>query len=128
MAPRVLVVDDEPHVRRNLEAYLEDDGFDVACAGSGEEALEAVQNGLAPDVCIMDMRLPGMDGNAAIRALSELRPDLRFLVHTGSAGYSVPEDLREYGLDSGHVFHKPLHDMAVLVEAVHSVLEERGAS
>jgi CheY-like chemotaxis protein len=62
----------------------------------------------------MDMRLPDMDGNSAIRTLHRLYPDMAFLIHTGSSSYSLPEDLRALGLDEGRVFRKPLNDMAPL--------------
>ena len=69
MTLRVLVVDDEAAVASTLQAYLEDEGMAVRSAGSAEEALELLRTGVVFDVCIMDMRLPGMHGNAAIRRL-----------------------------------------------------------
>jgi len=68
-ASRVLVVDDEPKIRTLVRRYLESDGFTVREAGTGEEALAAVA-AWAPDVVILDVRLPGMDGFAV---LAELR-------------------------------------------------------
>ena len=122
MNPRILVVDDEPGVAHTLQAYLEDEGMLVQSAGSAEEALELVRNGLAFDVCIMDMRLPGMDGDAAIRNLHRISPGLKYLIHTGTAGYEVPDDLRGMGVGNGHVFRKPLLDMAPLVVAVRTLV------
>lgn len=121
MTLRVLIVDDEPMIRENLMAYLEDEGMDVEAAASAEAALDAIAGGERYAVCIMDMRLPGMDGNAAIRALHRLDPDLRFLIHTGSSDYSLPADLRELGLDARQVFHKPLNDMGPLAAAVRAL-------
>jgi len=94
----VLVVDDELAVRDNLAAYLEDEGMRVGQAESGEEAVELVKGDRSFEICIMDMRLPGMDGNTCILALHTLQPDLRFLVHTGSANYSPPPALRDIGV------------------------------
>jgi CheY-like chemotaxis protein len=90
----------------------------VAQAGSVREAIEKVRCGVHLDVCVMDMRLPDMDGNAAVLMLHNERPELLFLIHTGTAGYTLPEELRQLGLTSDHVFLKPLTDMAPLASAV----------
>jgi len=66
---RVLVVDDEPKIRTLVRRYLESDGFTVREAETGEDALAAVA-AWAPDVVVLDVRLPGMDGFAV---LAELR-------------------------------------------------------
>ena len=118
---RVLVVDDEPGVADNLQAYLEDEEMDVQIAGSAEEALGLVRSGAAFDVCIVDMRLPGMDGDAAIRNLHRLQPGLKYLIHTGTAGYEIPDDLRTIGVGNRHLFRKPLQDMAPLATAVRTL-------
>jgi two-component system OmpR family response regulator len=66
--PRVLVVDDDPHIRDVVCFALEQAGHDVAGAGSGEEALERFT--LEPaDVIVLDVVLPGMDGLDVCRAL-----------------------------------------------------------
>ena len=118
---RVLVIDDEPGVASTLQAYMEDEGIYVRTAGSAVEALELVSEGAVFDVCIMDMRLPGMDGDAAILNLHRLQPALKFLIHTGTAGYLVPNELRTIGVDNQHIFRKPLPDMAPLVAAVRTL-------
>src|SRR3990170_1891291 len=67
--PLVLVVDDEPKIREVLSRYLVADGFEVAEAADGDEALAMVAR-LRPEVVILDVRLPGRDGFAI---LAELR-------------------------------------------------------
>jgi len=58
---RVLIVDDEPDIRATVSAMLEIEGYDVAEAANGAEALQAVQDH-APDVILLDMRMPVLDG------------------------------------------------------------------
>ena len=125
MSPRVLVVDDEPLIVSGLRIFLEDEGMHVDCAGSGEEAVNIVRNDSGIDVCIMDMRLPGMDGGTTIRTLYEICPDLRFIIHTGSAGYSIPDDLRALGIDERLLFAKPLLDMTPLADTVAALAGNR---
>ncbi|MCZ6828073.1 MAG: response regulator [Gammaproteobacteria bacterium] len=119
----VLVVDDDAAVRENLVAYLEDEGMQMAGAESGEQAVQMVRDGGQYQVCVMDMRLPGMDGNATVMALHALRPELVFLVHTGSANYALPAELRAIGIVDQDVFMKPLLDMALLANAIRAVSE-----
>ncbi len=123
---RLLVVDDEPGVAGTLQAYMEDEGMEVRTAGSAEEALEMLVQGADFDVCIMDLRLPGMDGDAAILKLQRLRPALKFLIHTGTAGYELPNDLQAIGIENMHIFRKPLPDMAPLAAAVRTLAGAAG--
>ena len=64
----VLVVEDNPMNLELVEAILEREGFQVVSAGSGEEALECLQR-LRPDLVLVDIQLPGMDGLALTRLL-----------------------------------------------------------
>jgi two-component system, OmpR family, KDP operon response regulator KdpE len=65
---RILVVDDEPQILRALAINLRARGYDVATAGDGEEALESAA-AHPPDVVVLDLGLPDMDGVAVIQAL-----------------------------------------------------------
>lgn len=126
MGLRVLLVDDETLVRENLLAYLEDESMDVCAVDSAEAAIDRVRGGERFDVCVMDIRLPGMDGGAGILALAELDPDLVYLVHTGSVTYSPSPEMRRLGLRSEHVFHKPLGDMGRLADSIRAAHRNKG--
>ncbi len=67
---RILVVDDEPQIRRSLQVNLEDKGYAVVAAEKGEEALQSFVKRL-PDVVIIDLLLPGMDGIELTRKIRE---------------------------------------------------------
>ncbi len=66
--PRVLVVDDEPNIREVLSAYLKADGFGVTEAVDGESAVAAVRAD-PPDLVLLDIMLPGIDGLEALRQI-----------------------------------------------------------
>lgn len=117
MGPVVLVVDDEIAICENLSAFLEDEGMRVICVHSGEDALSRINAGLAIQICIMDLRLPGMSGTAAILAIQQLDPRVRFVIHTGSAQEDVAAELQRAGLAGMPVFKKPVADMADLAQA-----------
>ncbi|ATD69322.1 MULTISPECIES: response regulator transcription factor [Gordonia] len=68
MPRSVLVVDDEPHIRRVLRGYLEADGYDVIEAATGSQALTLVQS-RCPDLVLLDIRLPDLDGLEVLRSI-----------------------------------------------------------
>lgn len=70
MPRRVLVVEDDATIRGSVTEYLRDEGFEVAEARNGHEALAAVE-ATAPDVIVLDMQMPEMDGSAFLTARSE---------------------------------------------------------
>lgn len=73
----VLVVEDEPDVRFTVRLGLSLAGFTVVEAGTGEDALDLLEHGRPPDVIVLDLRLPGMDGMEVLRRLHDderLRP------------------------------------------------------
>ena len=119
---KILVVDDEVAVCSNVAAFLEDEGFTVFSAASGEEALDLLLKQKI-DVAIIDMRLPGIDGDTLILKAHEIQPVLRFLIHTGSTKYSVSSALEEIGVNNEQIFRKPLVDMSVLTKAILNILE-----
>lgn len=114
----VLLVDDDDMIRDCVTAYFEDEGFSVYRAASGENALNLMAQ-VRPLVCISDMRLPGMDGEAFIIAAHALCPATRFFLHTGML-YSLSEELRAIGMTVDDVLLKPVHDLAKLVAKIRS--------
>ena len=60
-AAHILVVDDDPDLRRSLAEVLEEEGFEVSCARNGEEALRALE-GSPPSAILLDLTMPVMDG------------------------------------------------------------------
>ncbi len=109
LSGRVLLVDDDPLVRRALERVLRHSGLDVVTAGDGREALALLDGGLDVDVILSDVVMPNLNGlelRAAIRELGNERP---VLLMTGYAEASVlpPEDAEQ-------VLRKPLAPRDVL--------------
>jgi DNA-binding NtrC family response regulator len=113
----VLVLDDEESIRQSIAAYLEDEGVTVLQASSAEEALGIVAASPVA-AAVVDIRLPGMDGNAFMVKAAAVRPGIRFVVHTGSADYILPESVMALGVRPDRVFIKPVHDLKILMEAL----------
>ncbi|WP_228387637.1 MULTISPECIES: response regulator transcription factor [unclassified Nocardioides] len=94
--PRVLVVDDDKAVRESLRRSLEFNGYDVRLASDGAEALAQI-GATAPDVVVMDVMMPRLDGLETTRALRAAGHDVPILVLT--ARDAVGD--RVAGLDAG---------------------------
>ena len=112
-----MIVEDELLTRVSLVAFLEEMGYDAAGAESGMAALE-LQRQQSFDLCIVDIRMPDMDGTETIMALHEIDPDTRFIVYTGSPQFSLASRLEELGLSSKDVVRKPVMDMQVFVRMI----------
>ena len=118
---RVLVVDDEPSIRNSLVEFLEDCQFEVSAAESAENALVLIEQ-TPIDVALVDIRLPKLDGDSFILAAHEQYPHMRFLIHTGSVEYKLPDELKRFGITHDHVFLKPQMDLSVFEKAIRKLM------
>jgi DNA-binding NtrC family response regulator len=115
----VVLVDDNDIVRECVGAYLEDEGFEVFYAFSGEDALASIAL-LHPTVCISDLRLTGMSGEALIEQAFSISPTTGYLLHTGSA-YILSDALRSLGMTPDDIFFKPIHELATLTDRIRAI-------
>ncbi len=122
-AIRVLVIDDEPAICMSLTAFLEDYGFNASSAESAEEALDLMKNNTY-DVCIVDLRLPGISGEDLIIQARERFPKQRHIIYTGSISYNLSEKLQALGMRPEHVFLKPVRVLTLLVKCIKSLAPE----
>jgi len=76
----ILVVDDEPSMLRYLQTLLEVDSYDVTAVQSGIEAVKRLQNGHAPDLVLLDLLMPGLDGLQTLEQMRQARPNLRVVM------------------------------------------------
>jgi len=77
---KILVVDDEPSIRKYLQTLLEVDGFEVETVGSGKEALTRISDGDRPDLIILDVLMPEMNGIDVLRELLQLDRSLNIIM------------------------------------------------
>jgi len=99
-ARRVLVVDDDPDVRDSLVVLLATLGYEPHAAGNGEQALAALPR-VRPEIVLMDLNMPVMDGFEAARRARELPAarDLPMVAYSAQAGDRIEQRVREAGFD-----------------------------
>lgn len=97
MSKTILVVDDEPEIVRFVRAYLEDAGYRVVIAGEGQEALFVTRHE-KPDLVILDLMMPGMDGYETIVHLGARYPDLPVVAYTAVAGTQAQDHCDQHGI------------------------------
>jgi DNA-binding response OmpR family regulator len=120
---RVLVVDDEPHIRAVLRGYLEADGFAVSEAADGQDAVRQVRQD-APDLVLLDVMLPGIDGLEALRQVRTFSDVYVILV---TARTEEVDKLVGLGVGADDYVTKPFspREVAARVKAV--LRRDRGA-
>jgi len=77
---KILLVDDEPGMLRYIKTLLEVDDYKVETATTGEEALQLVEKGLQPDLVLLDVLMPGIDGLQTLEQLRRIQPGLKVVM------------------------------------------------
>jgi ActR/RegA family two-component response regulator len=117
-APRLfLILDDEESIRQSIAAFMEDEGYRVFQAESSEQALEIIRKHPI-DEAVVDIRLPGQDGNSFMLEAIKIRPKIKFVVHTGSADYIPPKAIQALGVTLDKVLIKPANDLNLICDAL----------
>lgn len=93
-----MVVDDTDHVRTMLAEMLELDGFEVVGrAGSGDEAVRLATD-TEPDVIVMDLKMPGIDGLETTRRIKETRPGQAVILYTAYLDPVIEAEAKQAGV------------------------------
>ena len=117
----ILIVDDEKNIRSSLEGILKDEGYRVRGAPTGEELLKQVAQ-TTPDLVILDVWLPGMDGLQALTELKRLYPELPVIMISGHS--TVETAVKATKLGAYDFIEKPL-SLEKTVLAVRNALDRQ---
>lgn len=93
---QILIVDDDAQLRLSFERLLNAEGHEVRVAGSGETGIQAVRESV-PDLVVMDVRMPGMDGLQAFQRMRELEPRLQVIIMTAYASTETAIEATKLG-------------------------------
>ncbi len=94
---KVLIIDDEPHIRQMMRLTLEASGYAVDEAGTGEDGLTLFGDGRAHDIVVLDQKMPGIDGLETLRRIKERAADARVLMVTAFASVELAVDAMKLG-------------------------------
>jgi DNA-binding response OmpR family regulator len=97
MRARILVIDDEDHIRRVMRMTLEAADYEVGEAADGPRGLESFGDGTAWDAVLLDQRMPGMDGLECLRRMKQRRADARVIMITAYASIELAVDAMKLG-------------------------------
>lgn len=97
MKKRILVIDDEDHIRGVMRMTLEAAGYEVGDAADGPRGLVAFGDGSAWDAVLLDQRMPGMDGLETLRRMRQRRADVRVIMITAYASIELAVDAMKVG-------------------------------
>ena len=106
MKHKILIADDESEIRNLLKLYLSDGNYEVIEAGDGDEAIKALD--LSPDICVLDIMMPGKDGYAV---LSEIRKRSNIPVIILSAKDADSEKILGLNLGADDYIAKPFNPL-----------------
>jgi len=97
MNKRILIIDDEEHIRRMMRLTLEAAGYAVGEAHDGPEGLKLYGDGSAWEGVVLDQRMPGMDGLETLRRIKESEPRARVVMATAYASIELAVDAMKLG-------------------------------
>jgi two-component system nitrogen regulation response regulator NtrX len=122
--PSVLIIDDEPNIRRMVSALLTSEGFEVRDAADGAAGIARAEE-FEPDLVLLDLMIPGaMDGMAVLERLRERFPELPVIMMSGRAG--LADAVKATRLGAVNFLEKPLTPEGVLL-AIAGAIELRMA-
>jgi AmiR/NasT family two-component response regulator len=116
MTRRVVIAEDEAIIRLDLKEILVDEGFDVVGeAGRGDDALTLVRD-RRPDVAILDVKMPGMDGLAVARAIAETDQKVAVVILTAFSQRALIDEARDAGVAAYLVKPFQRHEIVPAIE------------
>ncbi len=119
MAKQILVVDDEERIRQSLNGVLKDEGYEVLEAKDGVQALKQVEND-APDLVLLDIWMPGMDGIETLERVKAQIPNLPVIMISGHANIELAVKATKLG--AYDFIEKPLSLEKVLLTVNHALV------
>ncbi|WP_053378898.1 response regulator [Nitrospira moscoviensis] len=114
---RILVIDDEESIRSLLQTILQRRHHDVLLAASGAEGLEQFRQH-APDVTILDLKMPGMNGLQVLQHTRAVAPMAPVIVLTGAGTEATEQEARAYGITAFLTKQFSLHELGAALRLV----------
>ena len=94
---KILVIDDEPSIRELLDTILRRKGYDVVLVDTGQKGLDIFRQE-RPDVVVLDLKMPGMDGLTVLGHVRSLTPNQSVVILTGAGTPEAEQQVRALGV------------------------------
>ena len=117
---KVLTIDDEDIVRENIAAYLEDNNYTVFQGKNGKHGIEVFRE-VQPDIVLLDLRMPEMDGIEVLKLIREESDEIPVIMISGTG--VMNDAIEALRVGAWDYIVKPIQDMAVLEHALSKSLE-----
>ncbi|MEG2173529.1 MAG: response regulator [Desulfovibrionaceae bacterium] len=118
----ILLVDDEIQFVDTLAERLSMRGLHAQVAYNGQDALRLVSEGKAPDVMVLDLRMPGMDGFEVLRGVKKVNPHVQVIILTGHGGDT--EEVTAYRMGAYSFLKKPM-DIEELLSSIRMAFRDK---
>ena len=119
---KILLVDDEVQFVDTLAERLGMRGFTARVAYNGPDALREVSEGTPPDVIVLDLRMPGMDGFEVLRSVKKSNPQVQVIILTGHGGDA--EEQTAYRMGAYNFLKKPM-DIDELLNSIRMAYRDK---
>ena len=119
---KIMVVDDEDSIRQSLSDVLKDEGFKVISARDGQEALKLLDS-TQPDLVLLDIWMPGMDGTEVLKRIKTARPGLQVIMISGHG--NIEAAVKAIKLGAYDYIEKPLSLEGILLTVKRALGEKR---
>lgn len=118
----ILIIDDEESIRRTLSDVLRDEGYSVVTASSGKEGLELLMDA-QPELVLLDIAMPGMDGIETLGRIKDARPDLPVIMISGHG--TIETAVKTTKMGAYDFIEKPISLERVSLAVRHGLEEQR---
>jgi DNA-binding response OmpR family regulator len=113
---KILLIDDEPGIRSLLASELQEQGYDLSSAYDGIDAMKVLKNGERPNVVILDMKMPRMDGLETIGNVLKMKYNVPIIIYTAYKSYT-----KDYMSSAADAYIMKSPDLTELINKVHEL-------
>jgi len=116
---KIAIVDDEPEIVKVFEEFLSKMGYEVITASDGETALEIIKSNETPDLLVMDLKMPKVNGIEVLKRMREKNRSIPIIILSGLAGIAdYVDDLKGLGYNDTEILHKPVefHELLEMIK------------